>query len=64
VPLGPYAAVKAEHHDLVLAGAAIKREEAKTGVPSKKRAYRQPKVKPTSAQLFKVRALYAKGHRF
>lgn len=32
--------------------------------PSKKRTYRQPKVKPTAGQLRKVRVMYERGHRF
>lgn len=56
IPLRPYASVKAEHHDLVLAGAAIKREEAKSGKPSKKRGYRPQTAKPSKAHLRKVAA--------
>jgi hypothetical protein len=37
VPLGRLAALNAERKDAVLEGAAIKREEAKTGRPSRKR---------------------------
>jgi hypothetical protein len=64
VPLRRNWEIIAAGHDATIEGAAIKREEARTGVPSKKRTYRQPKVKPTAAQLRKVRALYAQGHRF
>jgi hypothetical protein len=61
VVLGPYAAVKAEHHDLVLAGAAIKREEAKTGVPSKKRTYKPRSAKPSAGRIRKVEGLRRNG---
>jgi hypothetical protein len=56
VPLNPYAETKAQHHDLVLRGAAIKREEAKTGAPSKKR-YAPRKVKPSAAKIRRVEAI-------
>lgn len=58
VPVSPYSLVRAEHHDAVLAGAAIKREESKTGVPSKKRfSARVQKPKPSAARLKATEAL-------
>ena len=61
VLVSPYSLVRAEHHDAVLAGAAIKREEAKTGVPSKKRfAGRVQKPKPAAARLKAMEALRAR----
>lgn len=64
VPLGRYAALNAERKDAVLEGAAIKREEAKTGVPSKKR-YAKPRVpKPSATRLRKVESMRARGLRF
>lgn len=54
VPLTPYALLRAEHFDGILQAAAIKREEAKTGKPSRKRSYKSRAAKPTAAQLRKV----------
>lgn len=53
-----------QHCEELLAGWDREAEAVLSGDVVKKRTYRQPKVKPTSAQLFKVQALYAKGHRF
>lgn len=46
VPLGAMSLLHAEHHDLVLQGGEIKREEAKSGAPSKKRSPARRKVEP------------------
>jgi hypothetical protein len=54
VQMGDYAAIKAESHDRVLLGAAIRREEAKTGVPAKARSYKPRAVKPSARALKKV----------
>jgi hypothetical protein len=55
--------IAAAGHDATLVGAAIRREEAKTGVVSKKRAYRRPEVKPTTTQLRAVARIRAAGIR-
>lgn len=49
VPLGPLAALNAERKDAVLEGAAIRREEARTGKVSRKR-YRGAE-KPSAAKI-------------
>ncbi len=51
VPLAPMAIVNAAHKDAVLASAAIRREEAKTGSPSKKRTSRPRAPKPSARKL-------------
>jgi hypothetical protein len=61
VPLAPIATLRAEHHDLVLAGAAIKREETKTGVPSKKRTYKPQRVKPSASRIRKAEGMRGNG---
>lgn len=53
VPLRPGAAVLAAHHDAVLAGAAIKREESRTGKPSAKR---KPQPRFTASKAVVARA--------
>jgi hypothetical protein len=53
VPMGNRAVLSAEAKDAILEGAAIKREEAKTGVVSKRR-YAPVKAKPSKAHLRKV----------
>lgn len=54
IPMGNYAGVAAESKDGVLEGAAIEREEAKTGVPSKKRFYKPRAAKPSKKHLAMV----------
>jgi hypothetical protein len=58
VPLGPHAALNAERKDAVLEGAAIRREEARTGKVSRKR-YRGAE-KPSVAQVRRAEALRAR----
>lgn len=54
VPLSNYAHLDAEGKDLTLRGAAIKREESRTGVPSKKRYYKPQAAKPSKKHLAMV----------
>jgi hypothetical protein len=61
VMLSPMATLHAEHHDLVLAGAAIKREEAKTGAPSKKRSYKRQEAKPSASRVRKAEGMRRNG---
>lgn len=56
VLLSPDAQIKAMRADALLASAAIRREEAKTGAVSKKR-YAAPEAKPTAARLRKAERL-------
>ena len=60
VPLSFDAKRRAEHADALLAAAAIRREEAKTGKVSPRR-YAKPEPKPTAGRLKKARKLQSQG---
>lgn len=51
VPLSPIAILNAVHKDAILTSASIRREESKTGAPSKKRAFRPRAPKPSARAL-------------
>lgn len=63
VPLRGNWRLIAAGHDIVLESAAIRRKEAKTGAPSKKRLYKRWEEKPAPAKLKAVARIRAAGVR-
>lgn len=55
VPLAPNWRIVCEHRDVLLASSAIRREEAKTGKPSKKRS--APRERASAGRIRKAEAL-------